>query len=131
MLAGTLDEPGRRPVVLWVISLQRGLEAHRVRSIRRVRDIHAYKSAQNGGEWLTMSEAAKLLGVTRYMIRRLLHDRVLPAEQVVPDAPWQIRASDLRSEAVTEALTNKHRPCRKDVDGQIPMFSEVSEGGAQ
>ncbi|SAK98852.1 resolvase domain-containing protein [Caballeronia glebae] len=105
--------------------------AHRVRSIRNVRDIRAYKSAEKNGEWLTMSEAAKLLGVTHYMIRRLINDRVLPAEQVVPDAPWQIRASDLRSEAVATALTRKHRPCRNDVEGQIPMFIEVSEGGAQ
>jgi hypothetical protein len=53
--------------------------AHRVSSIRRVRDIHAYKSAEKDGEWLTMSDAAKLLGVTHYMIRRLINDRVLPA----------------------------------------------------
>ncbi|CAE6870848.1 hypothetical protein R69658_08140 [Paraburkholderia aspalathi] len=78
-----------------------------------------------------MSEAAKELGVTHYMIRRLINDRILPAEQVVPDAPWQIRASDLHSEAVTAALARKYRPCRNDVEGQIPMFIEVSEGGAQ
>ncbi|WP_186112696.1 recombinase family protein [Burkholderia gladioli] len=105
--------------------------AHRVSSIRRVRDIHAYKSAEKDGGWLTMSEAAKALGVTHYMIRRLINDKILPAEQVMPDAPWQIRASDLRSEAVTVALTRKHRPCRNDVEGQLPMFTEVSEGGAQ
>jgi len=105
--------------------------AHRVRSIRTVRDIHAYKSAEKKGEWLTMSEAAKLLGVTHYMIRRLINDRVLPAEQVMPDAPWQIRASDLHSEAVTAELARKHRPCRTDAEGQLPMFIEVSEGGAQ
>jgi hypothetical protein len=105
--------------------------AHRVSSIRRVRDIHAYRSAEKHGEWLTMFEAAKLLGVTSHAIRRLIKDRVLAAEQVMPDAPWQIRASDLRSEAVTAALTRKHRPCRNDVEGQLPMFIEVSEGGAQ
>ncbi|WP_186094283.1 recombinase family protein [Burkholderia gladioli] len=105
--------------------------AHRVSSIRRVRDIHAYKSAEKDGGWLTMSEAAKALGVTHYMIRRLINDKILPAEQVMPDAPWQIRASDLRSEAVTVALTRKHRPCRNDVEGQLLMFTEVSEGGAQ
>lgn len=105
--------------------------AHRVSSIRRVRDIHAYKSAEKDGDWLTMSEAAKVLDVTNHVIRRLINDRVLPAEQVVPDAPWQIRASDLRSDAVTAALTRKHRPCRNDVEGQLPMFTDVSEGGAQ
>jgi excisionase family DNA binding protein len=105
--------------------------AHRVSSIRRVRDIHAYRSAEKDGEWLTMSEAASLLGVSSHVIRRLIRDKVLPAGQVVPDAPWQIRASDLRSEAVAAALTRKHRPCRNNVEGQIPMFIEVSEGGAQ
>ena len=105
--------------------------AHRVSSIRRVRDIHAYKSAEKDGEWLTMSDAAKLLGVTHHMIRRLINDRILPAEQVVPDAPWQIHASDLHSDAVTAALLRKNRPCRNDAEGQIPMFIEVSEGGAQ
>jgi len=32
---------------------------------------------------------------------------------------------------VAAALTRKHRPCRNDVEGQIPVFIEVSEGGAQ
>lgn len=105
--------------------------AHRVSSLRRVRGIHAYRSAQKNGEWLTMSEAAKLLGVTNHAIRRLIKDRILPAEQVMPDAPWQIRATDLHAEAVSAALTCKHRPCRNDVEGQLPMFIEVSEGGAQ
>ncbi|MCK9988403.1 MAG: hypothetical protein AzoDbin1_04875 [Azoarcus sp.] len=105
--------------------------AHRVSSLRRVRGIDAYRSAQKNGEWLTMSEAAKLLGVTNHVIRRLIKDRILPAEQVMPDAPWQIRASDLHTEEVGAALTCKHRPCRNDVEGQLPMFIEVSEGGAQ
>lgn len=104
--------------------------AHRVRSIRQVRDIRAYKSADKDGQWLTMSDAAKLLGVTHYMIRRLINDRILPAEQVMPDAPWQIRASDLHSDAVKAALARKYRPCRNDVE-QIPMFIEAPEGGAQ
>lgn len=72
-----------------------------------------------------------MLDVTNHVIRRLISDRILPAEQVVPDAPWQIRASDLRSDAVTAVLTRKHRPCHNDVEGQLPMFTDVSEGGAQ
>ncbi|EQD33495.1 recombinase, partial [mine drainage metagenome] len=38
--------------------------AHRVSSLRRVRGIRAYKSAEKDGEWLTMSEAAAKLGVS-------------------------------------------------------------------
>ncbi|HEY2132982.1 MAG TPA: hypothetical protein VGH36_08415 [Acetobacteraceae bacterium] len=38
--------------------------AHRVSSIRRVRGIHAYKSAEKDGTWLTLREAAQRCGVT-------------------------------------------------------------------
>ena len=105
--------------------------AQRVSSLRREHGIHAYRSAEKNGEWLTMSEAAKLFGVTNHVIRRLIKERILHAEQVVPDAPYQIRASDIQSEAVTAAIARKHRPCRVDVDGQLPMFISTSEGGAQ
>ena len=64
--------------------------AHRVSSIRRVRGIHAYRSADKGGEWLMQIEAAKTLGVSSHMIRRLVSSGVLPATQVVPRAPCQI-----------------------------------------
>ena len=78
--------------------------AHRVSSLRREHGIHAYRSAEKHGEWLKMSEAAKLLGVTNHVIRRLIMERILRAEQVVPDAPYQIRASDMQSEAATAAI---------------------------
>jgi excisionase family DNA binding protein len=69
--------------------------ANRVSSLRRVRGISAYRSAEKNGEWLTMSEAAVKLGVSNHQIRRLIKQGILPAAQVVPDAPYQIRASDL------------------------------------
>ena len=99
--------------------------AHRVSSVRRVNGIHAYRSAEKGGEWLTMSEAAGKLGVTNHQIRRLIKDRVLAAEQVVRGAPYQIRACDLDDERVTVALGRKGRPCRVDPLNQIPMFPEA------
>src|SRR6202007_670322 len=43
--------------------------AHRVASVRRVRGIHAYRSAEKDGAWLTMTEAAKVLGVTNHTLR--------------------------------------------------------------
>jgi excisionase family DNA binding protein len=96
--------------------------AHRVSSVRRVNGIHAYRSAEKTGEWLTMTEAAIKLGVTNHKIRRLIKDRVLSAEQVVPGAPCQIRACDLEDERVTAELGRKGRPCRVDLQNQIPMF---------
>ncbi|WP_228392638.1 hypothetical protein [Pseudomonas helleri] len=105
--------------------------ASRVSSLRRVHGIHAYRSAQKNGEWVTMTEAATQLGVTNHVIRRLIKDRILAAEQVVADAPYQIRARDLQSEDVTAAIARKHRPCRVDAQGQLPMFTGTSGGGAQ
>jgi hypothetical protein len=62
--------------------------AKRVCSLRRVHDIPAYRSADKGGEWLTMSEAAATLGVTNHVIRGLIKNGILAAEQVVPRAPY-------------------------------------------
>lgn len=105
--------------------------AQRVSTLRHEHGIHAYRSAEKNGEWLTMSEAAELLGVSHHVIRRMIRERILRAEQVVPGAPHQIRASDLQSEAVAAALARKNRPCRVVSDGQLPMFISTSEGGAE
>jgi len=99
--------------------------AHRVSSLRRVRGIHAYRSAEKNGEWLTMLEAAKLLGVTSHSIRRLIKDGILPADQVVPGAPYQIRVTDLQSERVKAQLARKGRPCRVASQDQPSMFTDT------
>jgi excisionase family DNA binding protein len=97
--------------------------AHRVSSVRKVNDIRAYLSAHKNGQWLTMSEAAAKLGVNNHRIRRLIKDGVLSAEQVVPRAPYQIRASDLLDQRVIDAITRTHGPCRAVSENQISMFS--------
>src|SRR5918995_770561 len=96
--------------------------AHRVSSLRRVHGIHAYRSAEKGGEWLTMSEAAAALGVTNHVVRRLIKDGALAAEQVVPGAPYQIKAADLREAHVTEALAPRNGPHRSDRQTDLPIF---------
>jgi excisionase family DNA binding protein len=99
--------------------------AHRVGSLRRVHGIHAYLSAEKDGEWLTMRDAAAVTGVTSHTIRRLIRTGVLPATQVVPDAPYQIRSSDLHSQAVTAAIARKGRPCRSESTEPLPMFPDT------
>ena len=99
--------------------------AHRVASVRRVRAIHAYKSADKDGTWLTMTEAAAALSVTNHRIRHLIKTKVLPAEQVVPGAPYQIRADDLASVPVQAAITRKGRPCRSDDADTLSMFTDT------
>lgn len=90
----------------------------RVQAVRHTHGIRAYKSAGEDDAWLTMSESAEQLGVTNHVIRKLIKDGVLPAEQVVPRAPYQIRSGDLALKAVVDALEarRKSRPCRKKPD---------------
>jgi len=99
--------------------------AKRVSSVRRVRKIHAYLSADKGGEWLTMTEAAKSLGVTNHTIRRLIKTKILAAAQVVPGAPYQIRASDLEADDVKAAIARKGRPCCITDQNTLPMFTDT------
>ena len=70
-----------------------------------------------------MTEAAMVLGVTNHRIRRLIKDGTLTAEQVVPGAPYQIRAADLREDRVILAIKRTGRPRRVDPDNQLAMFS--------
>ena len=97
----------------------------RVGSIRKVHGIDAYRSADKAGIWLTMREAAAKLGVTSHVIRGLIHDVFLPAEQVGPGAPWQIQAKDLDAEPVIDALANKNRARRPSTQARLPMFSDT------
>jgi hypothetical protein len=99
--------------------------AHRVGSLRRVRGIHAYRSAEKNGEWLTLREAAAKLAVSHHQIRKLIKAGILATEQVVAEAPHQIRAADLQSEQVAAALKRKGRPCRLDPENQISMFPDT------
>lgn len=99
--------------------------AHRVASIRRVRGIHAFRSAEKDGIWLTMREAAAQLRVTSHVVRQLIKDGILPAEQVVSGAPWQIQASNLVNERVLEVLRRKNRPCRGVQENQMQMFPDT------
>jgi len=99
--------------------------ARRVVSMRLQHDIHAYHSAEKDGEWLTMTEAAMRLGVTNHHIRWLIKEGILPAQQVVPCAPYQIRCTDLQDERVTTALARKGRPRRVVSESQTLLFSNT------
>jgi DNA invertase Pin-like site-specific DNA recombinase len=117
-IAATLNRMGVRT------GQEKTWTAHRVASIRRVRSIHAFRSAEKDGVWLTMREAAAKLEVTSHVVRRMIQDGILPAEQVVPGAPWQIWASDLQSEHILEVLKRKGRPCHGGDQKQMQMFPD-------
>lgn len=99
--------------------------ADRVRSVRGVHDINGYRPADGTGDWLTMRDAATKLGVSHHQIRKLISAGVLKSEQIMPDAPHQIRVTDLQTERVAAALKRKGRPCRVDPENQISMFPDT------
>jgi DNA invertase Pin-like site-specific DNA recombinase len=88
----------------------------RVGGYRRKAGIPGYESAVKDGRCLTMLEAARKLDVTCHVIRTLIRDGILPARQIMCDAPWQILAVDLERRQVREALrrrrTRQGRPYR-------------------
>jgi hypothetical protein len=77
------------------------------------------------GEWLTLRDAAAKLGVSSHQVRKLIKAGVLASEQIMADAPHQIRAANLDSERVADALKRKGGPCRTISENQIPMFSDT------
>jgi hypothetical protein len=72
-----------------------------------------------------MSEAATALGVTHHRIHWLIKDGILAADQVVPGPPYQIRACDLQDERVIAAIGRTGRPCRINLENQLPMFPDT------
>ncbi|MFN0251372.1 MAG: recombinase family protein [Kofleriaceae bacterium] len=111
-VAATLNRMG--------LTTGRGLTwtAKRVNSHRRTHGLSGYESKTKDGRCLTMTEAAKQLGVSHYAVRCLIKTGLLPARQVVEDAPWQIMADDLCRPEVQEALRerDRRRPCRNSPD---------------
>jgi len=102
-IAATLNRTGH--------STGQGLSwtAKRVASHRRTHGIVGYESAIKDGRCLTMLEAAQQLGVTSHAIRKLIRDGILPARQLVADAPWQIMLEDLERPAVKEIVSQRRR----------------------
>lgn len=113
-IAATLNRMGLRT------GQNLGWTASRVRSVRGLNDLVGYESRIKDGRVLTMSEAAKLLGVTNHVVRKLIHRGILPAMQTIKDAPWQIKAVDLQTDDVKEAVRTRRRhrrgPCRDRED---------------
>jgi hypothetical protein len=108
--------------------------AKRVDHYRRTAGIRAYAPAVDREQWMRMRDAATYAGVSDYFVRTMIHRGILPAKQVVPDAPWQIRRADLDSDAVRTAIARRHssgRPREARRDTHTPMFPGLERKDAQ
>ena len=98
----------------------------RVYSARRYHQMPAFDSGR-ASSFLTLEQAAEHLGVSANSIRRMIQRKTLPAMQIVPLAPWQIRIDALESDRVKQAVKNikdgVRSPRTRTVPDQQAIFS--------
>jgi DNA invertase Pin-like site-specific DNA recombinase len=76
---------------------------------------------------LTLQQAVDRLGVSELCIRRLIEQKILPATQVVPSAPWEISLDALNLPPVQQAIDNarrRKRPPTPQDEASGLLFSE-------
>ena len=96
----------------------------RVRSLREHVKLPAYKAGQPEDR-LNMLQVAQRLGVSTTLVRRLIGDKILPAIQIVPGAPWEIDSRAVVSPVVIQAAAAaKNRDSRQQspISEQTPML---------
>lgn len=99
----------------------------RVASLRHYQQLPSY-DVHAKQDFLTLEEAALHLGVSSTTVRRMIKLKLLPANQVVEYAPWQIPTIALASVGVKRAVQrSKQRICvppTHKVEEQHSLFSE-------
>ena len=100
VIAGILNRQGRRSAT------NQRFTANMICSLRGYRHIPRYQppAAPPSGEVVTVTRAAKILGIAQSTLLRWLLDGFIGGEQLTPGAPWQIRLTDeLRAKFVEQA----------------------------
>src|SRR6266540_3062657 len=128
VIAGILNRQGR------TTAYGHRFEASRVGNLRRHWDIPCFepKAEQAGGELLTISKAAVVLGVAPSTLHRWLNDGIIPGEQLTPGAPWRIRLTDdliaRFSETAGEGFVTMHEATRKLGVSRQTVLQRVKRG---
>jgi DNA invertase Pin-like site-specific DNA recombinase len=107
---------------------------NRVATVRRNYSIAGQKRALPDPERISLSEAARVCGVSHRTIERLLEAGLLKREQTAPRAPWEIRRADLNAEPVRSIVerlvrTGKLRLEMGRTENQPPLFGENEGDG--
>lgn len=124
VIAATLNRLGQKTAkgMTWTSS--------RVRSVRYrhgITDEVAQAEAKNEPS-VSLKEAAKELGTNTMTVRRLIKNKILPADQIVPFAPWRIPVQSLKKPEVDQALRKTSSavdcPRQETADHQTLMFTD-------
>ena len=76
----------------------------RVHSVQTARSYHRLTNHRNNEKWITVEQAAGASEVSHTVIRRLISEQILPANQLVQTAPWIIERGSLSLPGVKEAI---------------------------
>jgi|1186.fasta_scaffold03285_5 DNA invertase Pin-like site-specific DNA recombinase len=74
-----------------------------------LRGYHEIPTFQQQHDWVTQEQAARELRVSNTVVKRLIHEGILPAKHVVECAPWIIERKDLTLPAVQQQVQNVRR----------------------
>ncbi len=101
----------------------------RVATARRNHSIAGQKRALPDPERVSLSQAARICGVSHRTIERLVEAGLLKCEQVTPRAPWEIRRTDLDAEPIRRIVDRLHRTGKLILQGgcaedQLALFIE-------
>jgi hypothetical protein len=102
---------------------------NRVATARRNYSIPGQKRALPDPERVSLSEAARVCGVSHRTIERLVEAGLLKCEQTAPRAPWEIRRADLSAEPIRSIVERLLRTGKLTLAGgrtenQPPLFAE-------
>src|SRR5262244_3416753 len=81
---------------------------NRVATARKNHSIAGQKRALPDPERVSLSEAARMCGVSHHTIERLVEAGLLTCAQVTPRAPWEIRLTDLDGEPIRRIIDRLH-----------------------
>ena len=106
----------------------------RVAIARRNHSIPGQKRALPDPERISLSEAARLCGVSHHTIGRLVEAGLLKREQAAPRAPWEICRADLEREPVRSVIERLLRTGKLVLRGdcaedQHPLFIDNEGDG--
>src|SRR5262249_27011014 len=90
----------------------------RVATARRNHSIAGQRRASPDPDRVSLSEAARICGVSHHTIERLVEAGLLKREQATRRAPWEIRRTDLDAE-----------PIRRIVDRLLRTGKLILQGG--
>jgi excisionase family DNA binding protein len=107
---------------------------NRVATARRNHSIPGQRRALPDPDRISLSEAARMLGISHHTIERLVEAGLLKREQPAPRTPWEIRRSDLDAEPVRSIIDRLRRTGKLILQGDCaangaPLFAENEGDG--